>query len=175
MKKIFCIMLILLFAVLFLFIFEDKSISPVGTALTEEQLFKDLKILGSDELKILYSDFLTNDKIKDEQGKVLNGRILQIVTKSFAFQEITKPLAVREAMRAWLYLTERTTPYPIVAINVYFRKGGTISPEKSTLISKDEFEELLQQVPVDVDNESKIDLLTDLYTRTDKYIPYPHR
>jgi archaellum component FlaF (FlaF/FlaG flagellin family) len=124
------------------------EVTQVGSQISEEQLFKDIKLITNDKLRVISIEVWKNGEHPNVTVKT-NGEInrnSKIVIVRAQIKEVkdnlSQPFEIQEAIRILLYLKDRTLPYQVDGVYVSVSNKWVISSQPQVLISKAEFDEL---------------------------------
>ncbi len=112
-----------------------------------------------------------NTTFKDKDGNIdKRSQVLHIYANNKMFADYSKPIEVRYAMRILLYVRDRTLPYPIAGINVFFIRNWVNEANTKIIISMNEFEELYKEANVEgLKEDEQIDKLSIIWIQKNSY------
>jgi hypothetical protein len=145
--------------------FYQYQLSKKGTPLTENQMLNDIEHMLKKKLKVNDIEILSNGRNKNttvinKNGEINNkAKILRITGKVKDFnskKDSHPPINVVMAMKLWLFLNDRISPYTIDGILVTVRRGGAIDTHWPVLVTKDQFLELSKNIPIEEEGSKEV-------------------
>lgn len=169
-KKVFFVVVAMLGLVLLAFKMNSE-VALEGTFITEKQLLRDIKKLGKHEIKITYLGFSTDVEVqmKIAESSFSDGQVVEIFVQNRKKNGYAQPLEVKEAMRIWLYLTQRIPPFSIVGVHVTIDQKWVIDGGEQVLILKDDFEKIYSELKGLNGDEDIVNVLTKMWIEENKY------
>ncbi|RAV14168.1 hypothetical protein [Paenibacillus contaminans] len=83
---------------------------------------------------------------------------------------VSFPGKVLQAMKTWLYIYKRETPFEIVAVHVLFSRKGVIAQIQQCVVTKTDFVEIYDKVNKDGVSESEwIERMSEMWIEKNNY------
>ncbi|WP_424768336.1 hypothetical protein [Paenibacillus sp. sgz302251] len=158
--------------------YDDSRVSPVGSTMSEDNLFHDIKLILKKRLRVNTVQYFEKYEDPDTLGTAKKGynmtNVLDITARIPGYNEnsdLRTPFNVHAAMQVWLYLKDREAPYPIEGINVGVSRGRFIMDSLwRVMVTREEFETLYASMQnVEMDSQLMIEKLAAKWVEESKY------